>query len=135
MPTGIVVTSASEPVHKADEIRWARFIITLETSDKQKVLESVNNKISASEIIVEKQGKKGRKKVLKQIDIKGDISSYELCECENGVKLTVVLSSGMRNNINPTLLLDAVTSDVKELIEAVDTVKEKMYLEDMSEFC
>ena len=46
-----------------------------------------------------------------------------------------MLSSGMRNNINPTLLLDAVTSDVKELIEAVDTVKEKMYLEDMSEFC
>ena len=80
-------------------------------------------------------GKKGRKKVLKQIDIKGDISSYELCECENGVKLTVVLSAGMRNNINPMLLLDAVTSDVKELIEAVDIVKEKMYLEDMSEFC
>jgi radical SAM-linked protein len=83
MPTGIVVTSASEPVHKADEIRWARFLITLETNDKQKVIESVKNKISASEIIVEKQGKKGRKKVLKQIDIKGDISSYNLCECEN----------------------------------------------------
>ena len=46
-----------------------------------------------------------------------------------------MLSAGMRNNINPTLLLDAVTSDVKELIEAVDIVKEKMYLEDMSEFC
>lgn len=135
MPTGIVVTSASEPVHKSDEIRWARFIITLETNDRQEVLESVKNKISASEIIVEKQGKKGRKKVLKQIDIKGDISSYELCECENGVELAVVLSAGMRNNINPTLLLDAVTSDVKELIEAVDIVKEKMYLEDMSEFC
>jgi len=135
IPTGIVITSASEPVHKADEIRWGRFSITLCTEEKQRVLASVGEKLSAEEIIVEKQGKKGGKKVLKQIDIKGDIYSYGLCECENGVKLDAVLSTGMRNNVNPSLLLDAVTADVKELIEAVDIVKEKMYLDDMTEFC
>ena len=135
IPTGIVITSASEPVHKADEIRYGRFSVTLVTEEKEAVLNSVHEKISANEIIVEKMGKKGGKKVLKQIDIKGDVYSYELCECENGVKITLVISTGMRNNINPTLLIDAVTKDVTELIEAVEIVKEKMYLEDMTEFC
>lgn len=135
IPTGIVITSASEPVHKADEIRRGKFSVTLATKEKETVLNSVREKISADEIIVEKTGKKGGKKVLKQIDIKGDIYSCELCECENGVKMAVVISTGMRNNINPTLLIDAVTKDVTELIEAVDIVKEKMYLEDMTEFC
>ena len=49
--------------------------------------------------------------------------------------MTLVISTGMRNNINPALLIDAVTKDVTELIEAVEIVKEKMYLEDMTEFC
>lgn len=135
IPTGIVIISASEPVHKADEIRYGRFSVTLVTEEKKTVLNSVREKISADEIIVEKMGKKGGKKVLKQIDIKGDIYSYELCESENGVKMTLVISTGMRNNINPALLIDAVTEDVTELIEAVEIVKEKMYLEDMTEFC
>lgn len=135
IPTGISVTAACEPVYKADEIRWGRFSVTLVTEETDKVLSSVQSKLSADEIIVEKMGKKGGKKVLKQIDIKGDIRSYELCKCENGVKMTLVISTGMRNNINPSLLLDAVTEDVKELIEAVDIVKEKMYLDDMTEFC
>lgn len=134
LPPDIRITKVAEPVHKADEIAFAEFEIRLNTDNPEKVKASVEEKISASEIIVEKKAKQGRKKVLKPVDIKGNIHSYELETGEKYVLLKIIISAGTKTNINPSLLIDAVTADVKDDIESVDIKKNKMLLEDLTQF-
>lgn len=134
LPPDIRITKVAEPVHKADEIAFAEFEIRLNTDNPEKVKASVEEKISADEIIVEKKAKQGRKKVLKPVDIKGNIHSYELVTGEKYVLLKIIISAGTKTNINPSLLIDAVTADVKEDIESVDIKKNKMLLEDLTQF-
>ena len=134
LPPDIRITKVAEPVHKADEIAFAEFEIRLNTDNPEKVKASVEEKISASEIIVEKKAKQGRKKVLKPVDIKGNIHSYELETGEKYVLLKIIISAGTKTNINPSLLIDAVTAEVKDDIESVDIKKNKMLLEDLTQF-
>lgn len=134
LPPDIRITKVAEPVHKADEIAFAEFEIRLNTDNPEKVKASVEEKISADEIIVEKKAKQGRKKVLKSVDIKGNIHSYELEAQENYVLLKIIISAGTKTNINPSLLIDAVTAKVKDDIESVDIKKNKMLLEDLTQF-
>ena len=134
LPPDIRITKVAEPVHKADEIAFAEFEISLNTDNPEKVKASVEEKISADEIIVEKKAKQGRKKVLKPVDIKGNIHSYELETGEKYVLLKIIISAGTKTNINPSLLIDAVTAEVKDDIESVDIKKNKMLLEDLTQF-
>lgn len=134
LPPDIRITKVAEPVHKADEIAFAEFEIRLNTDNPEKVKASVEEKISASEIIVEKKAKQGRKKVLKPVDIKGNIHTYELETGEKYVLLKIIISAGTKTNINPSLLIDAVTAEVKDDIESVDIKKNKMLLEDLTQF-
>ncbi len=134
LPPDIRITKVAEPVHKADEIAFAEFEIRLNTDNPEKVKASVEEKILADEIIVEKKAKQGRKKITKPVDIKGNIKSYELSENESSALLKIILSAGTKNNINPSLLLDAVTADVKDDIGSIDIRKNKMLLENLTQF-
>ncbi len=134
LPPDIRITKVAEPVHKADEIAFAEFEIYFNTDRPEEVKAYIEEKISASEIIVEKKAKQGRKKVLKPVDIKGNIHSYELETGEKYVLLKIIISAGTKTNINPSLLIDAVTAEVKDDIESVDIKKNKMLLEDLTQF-
>ncbi len=134
LPPDIRITKVAEPVHKADEIAFAEFEIYFNTDRPEEVKAYIEEKISASEIIVEKKAKQGRKKVLKPVDIKGNIHTYELETGEKYVLLKIIISAGTKTNINPSLLIDAVTAEVKDDIESVDIKKNKMLLEDLTQF-
>ena len=116
------------------EIAFAEFEIYFNTDRPEEVKAYIEEKISASEIIVEKKAKQGRKKVLKPVDIKGNIHTYELETGEKYVLLKIIISAGTKTNINPSLLIDAVTAEVKDDIESVDIKKNKMLLEDLTQF-
>ena len=134
LPDGIRVTKVAAPVHKANEICFSEFEILFYTEKSKLVLSSLKEKIGADEINVEKKGKQGRKKVFRQVNIKENIHSIDFSENENGVLLKVVLTAGVKDNINPSLLIDAITADVKDEIKGIDIKKTKMMLEDMKEF-
>ncbi|MDO4847942.1 MAG: TIGR03936 family radical SAM-associated protein [Clostridiaceae bacterium] len=134
LPDGIRVTKVAAPVHKANEICFSEFEILFYTEKSELVLSSLKEKIEADEINAEKKAKQGRKKVFRQVNIKENIHSFDLSEAENGVLLKVVLTAGVKNNINPSLLIDAITADVKDEIKGIDIKKTKMMLEDMKEF-
>jgi radical SAM-linked protein len=134
LPDGIRVTKVAAPVHKANEICFSEFEILFYTEKSELVLSSLKEKIGADEINVEKKGKQGRKKVFRQVNIKENIQSFDFSENENGVLLKVVLTAGVKDNINPSLLIDAITADVKDEIKGIDIKKTKMMLEDMKEF-
>ena len=82
---------------------------------------------------MQKLGKKGRHKVLKDINLIEFVKQYKTGKMENRVKLTVVLPAGSTTNINPSLLADEVQkrfcADMSYCI-----VRKKLMLEDMENF-
>lgn len=134
LPSGIAITKVKEPVHKAEEIAFAQFNISFHTKKNEKVKNALETALSADEILAEKKAKQGRKKVMKQVNIKENIKSFKLDALNDTVELNIVLTAGSNNNINPSLLISAVTKEISEDIESVDIVKQKMLCADMTEF-
>lgn len=134
LPGGISVTAVGEPVNKADKIEFAEFDIVFTVKDAQAAEREIVKILSQDEILAEKKSKQGKKKVLKQINIKENIKSFSLKSSDGCVTLNIVLTAGVRSNVNPSLVIDCVSKSIPGEIESTDIIKRKMMLSDMTEF-
>jgi len=133
LPVDITVKKISVPHMSPNEIRWAEYKIIFNNPDEL-LLENAHSILSADEILVEKKGKQGRKKVTKEVNIKEHIRTYELEENDSKLTLKTVLSSGTSININPMLLIGALTKNTNTDEQDVDIIKVKSYTENMEIF-
>ncbi|MGN1442452.1 MAG: TIGR03936 family radical SAM-associated protein [Acutalibacteraceae bacterium] len=133
MPDGIHVTAVTEPVLDPKEIAYGEFTLDFSGEfDREKAKEAINGLLSKDEIVIQKLGKKGHKKVMKEIDLKPLIFDTDITDIENGVRLFVRLPAGSKSNINPSLLADLIE---KEIPEAVCIITRKRLLTaDLTEF-
>ena len=133
LPTDITVKRIAAPVFSAADIRYAEYEIIFNNPDKL-LLKNAHSMLSSDEIIVPKKVKQGRKKVEKEVNIKEHIRTYELVEKDGRLILKTVLSSGNTVNINPSLLIGALTKDTNTDSQDVDIIKLKSYTENMEIF-
>ena len=133
LPVDITVKKISIPQMSPNEIRWAEYKIIFNNPDEL-LLANAHSILSAEEILVEKKGKQGRKKVTKEVNIKEHIRTYELKEEDDKLILKTVLSSGTSININPMLLIGALTKNTNTDEQDVDIIKVKSYTEAMEIF-
>ena len=133
MPDGIHVTAVTQPVSDPKEIAYGEFTLDFDGDfDREQAKEAINGILSRDEIIIQKSGKRGHKKVMKEIDLKPLIFDPEITDTENGVRLFVRLPAGSKSNINPSLLADLIG---KEIPEAVCLITRKRLLTaDLTEF-
>ncbi len=109
MPQGITVTCVTEPVLDPKFIAFASFDIAFYTAESAAALEErIRNMLSGNELVVQKLGKKGHRKVYKDIDLLPHIKTYELKEKDGAPVLSLVLPAGSTTNINPSLLADEI---------------------------
>ncbi len=116
-----------------NDIRWAEYKIIFNNPDDL-LLAQAEKILSADEIIVLKKAKKGRNKVEKEVNIKEHIKSFELENDDSKLVLKTVLSSGTSININPMLLIGALTKDTETDEQDVDIIKVQSYTENMEVF-
>lgn len=133
LPVDITVKKIALPNMSPNDIRWAEYEIIFNNPDEL-LLNKAHSILSADEILVEKKGKQGRKKVAKEVNIKEHIRTYELKEQDNKLVIKTVLSSGTSININPMLLIGALTKDTNTDEQDVDVIKLKSYTENMEIF-
>ncbi len=133
LPVDITVKKIALPHMSPNDIRWAEYEIIFNNPDEL-LLNNAHSILSADEILVEKKGKQGRKKVAKEVNIKEHIRTYELKEKEGKLILKTVLSSGTSVNINPMLLIGALTKNTNTDEQDVDVIKLKSYTENMGIF-
>ncbi len=133
LPIDITVKKIALPNMSPNDIRWAEYEIVFNNPDEL-LLSKAHSILSADEILVEKKGKQGRKKVAKEVNIKEHIRTYELKEDDNKLILKTVLASGTTTNINPMLLIGALTKDTDTDAQDVDVIKLKSYTENMEIF-
>lgn len=134
MPQGITVTCVTEPVLDPKFIAFASFDIAFYTGDSADSLEKrIKTMLSGTELVVQKLGKKGHRKVYKDIDLLPHIKDYELKEKDGVTVLSLVLPAGSTTNINPSLLADEIIKGGSE--EDYYIIKRKQLFEkDMKAF-
>lgn len=135
LPRDITVVGVAKPVHKPSEIAVAEYAIKLFTDSPNALCEYIQSGFEAQQITVLKKAKQGRKKIEKEIDIKPNVLWFEIAPQETHVLLNVSLTAGDQNNINPTLLLSALTAGFPSEIENTEILKTKILLENGEQFC
>lgn len=135
LPHDITVVGVSKPVHDPTEIAFADYEVRLYCNNPSDLIFCMETAFRENQILVLKKAKQGRKKIEKEIDIKPNVLSFVLEPQADCVYLEIRLTAGVQNNINPTLLLPALTKDFDGEIENTDILKKRILLENGEPFC
>ncbi len=111
MPEGLDLISVEEPFCNAKEIRYGRYVATLdfETNEDAEKFASLSERlVSEGNLVCEKKGKKGHKKIMKEVPLGEHIFNFKAETEENVLKIYVDLSAGNPVNIAPSLLIGAI---------------------------
>lgn len=133
MPPGIEIVSVEDPVDDPKTIAFGEFDLLFDCEDTKSLTAVIENMLSGSELIVQKLGKQGRKKVLKDINLLEFLKESKLTSSSNRVKLTVVFPAGSTTNINPTLLSDEIVKQAGGDIASF-VVRKRLMKADMENF-
>ena len=109
LPEGVKILSVSAPVYDAKEIEKALYFVKLVFKDAEtskSFAERAQTLAEGEELLAEKRGKKGHRKVMKQINLIDFIYDMKFSTADNIVNLQCVLAAGNTNNLNPTLLVE-----------------------------
>ena len=134
MPPGIELTAVTDPVHDPKVIALGEFDILFDADKKAEALAGViKDMLSQDSLIVQKLGKKGRHKVLKDIDLMEHIKEYSVGVMGERVKLSVTLPAGSTTTINPSLLADEIVKNNEGA--SYTLVRKQLMLENGEKFC
>lgn len=115
LPEGVKILSVAEPVYDAKEIEKALYFVKLIFRDADMAkdfAEKAQILAEGEELLAEKRGKKGHRKVMKQINLVDFIYDLKFTTAENVVNLQCVLAAGNTNNLNPTLLVETLEKQI-----------------------
>lgn len=134
MPSGINITDVREPVYDPKEIAYGRFEISFAGQAQPEALcGRLKGILGRSGLTAEKLSKKGRTKVVKQVDVSSCIREYKVYTDGSRVIVEAVLPAGSRENVNPSLLADAICAALGESLRA-DILRKELLTADMRSF-
>ena len=133
MPPGIEIVSVEDPIDDPKTIAFGEFDLFFDCEDTKALTALIEEMLSKEELIVQKLGKQGRKKVLKDINLLEFLKESKLSSSGNRVKLTVIFPAGSTTNINPTLLSDEIVKQSGADIASY-VVRKRLMKADMENF-
>lgn len=134
---GVKILSVSAPVYDAKEIEKALYFVKLVFKDAETskgFAERAQTLAEGEELLAEKRGKKGHRKVMKQINLIDFIYDMKFSTAENIVNLQCVLAAGNTNNLNPTLLVETLEKEIGIEHEMEYIVRRKLITKDNKTF-
>lgn len=137
LPEGVKILSVSAPVYDAKEIGKALYFVKLVFKDAETskgFAERAQTLAEGEELLAEKRGKKGHRKVMKQINLIDFIYDMKFSTADNIVNLQCVLAAGNTNNLNPTLLVETLEKEIGIEHEMGYIVRRKLITKDNKTF-
>ena len=137
LPEGVKILSVSAPLYDAKEIEKALYFVKLIYKDAETAklfAEEARRLAEGKELLAEKKGKKGHRKVMKQINLIDFIYDMKFSTADNIVNLQCVLAAGNANNLNPTLLIETLENQIGVEHEMVYIVRRKLITKDNKTF-
>lgn len=133
LPNGFEVKRISKPVFAASDISYAQYEITFENYTEE-LCQKSRSVISLDEITVEKKVKQGKKKAVRSVNIREHIKEYSVSEKNKALVIKTTLSAGTKNNINPSLLIEALVKGTGFEVTDADVKKIQTYTENSEIF-
>ena len=108
LPLGIRIVDVYEDFMDCHDIVYSDYVYKLEFKDNETALEKINAVLESDEILAQKKAKQGKRRILKETDIKQFIVKYNASIRDNNIVLNIRLLAGPDKNLNPTLLFDTI---------------------------
>lgn len=108
LPQDIKIVDVYDDFRDNSEIVYSDYVYKFEFKDNETAIEKIKNVLSSDEIIALKKGKQGRKRVMKETNIKSFIDKYSVSIRNDVIVLNIRLLAGPEKNLNPSLLFDTI---------------------------
>lgn len=108
LPDGLRVIDVYDDFRDNSEIAFSDYVYKLQFEDNESALEKIKNVLDSDEILALKKGKKGKRRILKETDIKQFIDRYSVSIRDDLIVLNIRLLAGPQKNLNPSLLFDTI---------------------------
>ena len=136
MPEGLVITDVAEAIDSPNDISAVKYVITFHSSESEveKLKKSIEEILSGEELLAEKLAKKGKKKIMKQINLIEYLGERNIEVLNNDVILNITMSAGIKKSLNPTLFTETVCKKAGIESYKADILKKYSVLENMEKF-
>ena len=108
LPEGIRIIDVFDDFMDSSLIAFSNYVFKFEFRNNEEALAKINSILESDEIMALKKGKKGKKRILKETDIKQFITKYNISIRGDEIVLNIRLLAGPERNLNPSLLFDTI---------------------------
>ena len=108
LPLGIRIVDVYEDFMDCHDIVYSDYVYKFEFKDNETALKKIVAVLDSDEILAQKKAKQGRRRILKETDIKQFIVKYNASIRDDNIVLNIILLAGPDKNLNPTLLFDTI---------------------------
>lgn len=108
LPLGIRIIDVYDVFMDCHDIVYSDYVYKFEFKDNELALEKIKAVLESDAIMAQKKAKQGKRRVLKETDIKQFIVKYNISIRDDNIILNIRLLAGPDKNLNPTLLFDTI---------------------------
>lgn len=108
LPLGIRIVDVYDDFMDCHDIAYSDYVYKFEFKDNELALEKIKTVLESDTIMAQKKAKQGKRRVLKETDIKQFIVKYNISIRDDNIILNIRLLAGPDKNLNPTLLFDTI---------------------------
>ncbi|MDO4364291.1 MAG: TIGR03936 family radical SAM-associated protein [Clostridia bacterium] len=108
LPLGIRIVDVYDDFMDCHDIVYSDYVYKFEFKDNELALEKIKSVLESDAIMAQKKAKQGKRRVLKETDIKQFIVKYNISVRDDNIVLNIRLLAGPDKNLNPTLLFDTI---------------------------
>lgn len=134
LPVGIRIVDVYDDFMDSNDIAYSDYVYKFEFQDNDLALERINSVFEQEEILALKKGKKGKKRILKETDIKQFIVSHNISIRDNQIVLNIRLLAGSDKNLNPSLLFDTIIRLIDMDFEYKSISRIRLLTKDLKEY-
>lgn len=108
IPSGIRIVDVYDDFRDCGEIAFSDYVFKYDFEDNEAAVDKIRNVLSQDSIMAMKRGKQGRRKVLKEVDIKPLIDRCSVSVRDNSTVINARLAAGQHSNLSPELFSQTV---------------------------
>lgn len=108
LPDGLKIVDVYDDFRDNSEIVYSDYVYKFEFKYNEAAYEKIKAVLESDEILALKKGKQGRKRVMKETNIKSFIDKYSISIRGDVIVLNIRLLAGPEKNLNPSLLFDTI---------------------------
>lgn len=108
LPENLKIIDVYDDFRDCNEIAYSDYVFKFAFSGNDCAFAKIKSVLDSEQILALKKGKKGKKRIFKETDIKTFIEKYNISIRDDLIILNIRLFAGPEKNLNPSLLFDTI---------------------------